>query len=85
MFLNADQTLSDQPALDQITFSMWADFMATQGWSREQAYEHFAAWSVEDKYFATYDELRSLAAAGFSHPACFWKKVAATVYGGLKQ
>ena len=85
VFLNADQTLSDQPELDAITFSMWADFMTTQGWSRDQAYEHFSAWSVEDKYFSLYDELTSLAGAGFSRPACFWKNVAATVYGGRKQ
>jgi tRNA (cmo5U34)-methyltransferase len=85
VFLNADLTLSDQPELDEVTFSMWADFMTTQGWSRDQAYEHFSAWSVEDKYFALYDELTSLAGAGFSRPACFWKNVVATVYGGLKQ
>jgi tRNA (cmo5U34)-methyltransferase len=84
LFLNADLTLSTEPELNRMTYQTWSDFLCTQGWAHDEAQKHFLNWSNEDQYFPLFEELNSLAAVGFREPECFWKKMPATVYGGIK-
>jgi tRNA (cmo5U34)-methyltransferase len=84
VFLMGDATVHAAGAEHDHAFRRWAAGMAEAGIPHEQAAELFAQWSREDFYQPLVAELPALAAAGFTHPDCFWKRGAMTVYGGFK-
>jgi tRNA (cmo5U34)-methyltransferase len=84
VFLMGDATVHPAGAEHDHAFRRWEAGMAEAGIPHEQAVELFAQWSREDHYQPLVAELATLAAAGFAHPDCFWKRGAMTVYGGFK-
>ncbi|MGE0441408.1 MAG: trans-aconitate 2-methyltransferase [Gemmatimonadales bacterium] len=64
VFVNADITIpAAGPDHDRL-YRFWADHLVAAGIGEGRAWEHFAEWSGEDRYFPAEDELRWLAAAG---------------------
>ncbi len=84
IFVNGDATMSLDENSERATYNLWADFMIENGLSRNEAQQHFANWSGEDRYFSIGEEFIALKAAGFAQPECFWKYGPMTVYGGIK-
>lgn len=67
VFLNADAVSGP---LWRALRQEWAEFMAGQGFTLEQAYQNLDNLAVEDRYFSVHEELCALAQAGFEHPEC---------------
>lgn len=83
-FLNLDAAVSAGARLAALTFDRWAERMAEQGIERADARSHFAAWSVEDRYFPLDEELAALRRAGFAEVECFWRRGASAICCGLR-
>ena len=84
VFLMGDATVHESgPEHDRI-YAQWAAGMAEVGIAHEAATALFTQWAREDRYYPLAVELDALAAAGFTHPECFWKRGAMTVYGGFR-
>jgi tRNA (cmo5U34)-methyltransferase len=79
IFLNNDAVAG--PLWPQLR-DEWAAFMATQGHTVQEAYDHLATWSHEDTYFSVREELAAMHAAGFAEPECFWRRGAISILGG---
>ncbi len=52
----------------------WAQFMAGQGFSLEQAYRNLSDWAAEDTYFSVREEMSAMEQGGLEHPECFWRR-----------
>ena len=72
VFVNADVTVSADPAERERSYTLWADHMAAQGIDERRAYQHFDEWAEEDTYFPMEDELAALRRAGF-RADCVWQ------------
>jgi len=83
-FLSLDATVSRDPRLAALTLAGWTEAMVRAGLGLDEAKGHLAAWAAEDFYQPLADELAMLAAAGFPHPECFWRRGPVTVLGGRK-
>ncbi len=59
----------------------WAKFMASRGFSLEQAYQNLENWATEDVYFSVREELGAMAEGGFEHPECLWRRGPIAVLG----
>ena len=78
VFLNTDAVSGPfWPALRD----EWAEFMAKQGFSLDQAYQNLNDWAAEDTYFSVGEELGAMEQAGFEHPECFWRRGPIAVLG----
>jgi SAM-dependent methyltransferase len=62
----------------------WTAFMGRHGITEAEAHKHFSDWAKEDTYQQIFDELTTLAQAGFPRPEVFWKEGPMAVYGGIK-
>ena len=83
VFVNADATMSADPAVRDATYEAWAEHMATSGIDREEAFAHFAQWAEEDTYFPLEVELEAMRAVGFQ-AECVWKNGPIKVVVGRK-
>ena len=84
LFLVLDASVSAHPTLSGAAMDRWAQWMGDHGIDDAAARRHFADWSKEERYQSLADELQSLAAAGFAHPECFFRRGPIAVYGGLR-
>lgn len=84
IFANADCVMSETPAVQDVAYAAWAQFMEGQGLSSAETQQQFAEWAKEDYYPPLATELRLLAAAGFREPDCFWRTAPFTVFGGVR-
>jgi tRNA (cmo5U34)-methyltransferase len=84
VFVNADITIPDDPALGRASYREWAAHLVRSGIGPERAWEHFAEWSSEDRYFSLDDELGAIEIAGLL-PSCPWRRDPATVTVGVKR
>lgn len=62
----------------------WAEFMAQQGFSLDQAYQNLTDWAAEDTYFSVSEELCAMEQAGFERPECFWRRGPIAVLGACQ-
>ncbi len=78
VFLNADAVSGPfWPSLRE----EWAAFMASEGFTLEQAYQNLDDWSEEDTYFSVHAELGAMVEGGFAHPECFWRRGPVAILG----
>lgn len=75
---NADVTVPADPTGHQTTYRQWADHLIASGIAEERAWEHFAEWAGEDRYFSLEEELTALRSVGF-RAECRWRLGPATV------
>jgi len=83
VLVNADVTM---PATDpgrSAAFEAWASHLVANGITREEAFEHFDAWSGEDTYFPLEEELTALEVVGF-RAECIWRTGVSAVVVGRK-
>jgi len=72
VLVNADATItSDAPAQAAI-WRGWADHMVANGIEERRAWQHFAEWAGEDRYFPLDQELPALRQAGLE-PVVAWQ------------
>ena len=72
VFVNADVTISADPAERDRAYRLWANHMTGCGIEEEQAWQHFDEWAEEDTYFPMEDELAAMREAGF-RADCIWR------------
>ena len=84
VFVNADVTMSADPAARKQCYRIWAAHLVSRGIEERRAYEHFDEWSAEDTYFPLEEELASLREAGF-HAECVWRERPNTLLAGRKK
>ena len=51
----------------------WAEHLIVHGHTEAEAFEHFARWATEDRYFGIDEELQILREAGFSELDVRWR------------
>lgn len=78
VLVNADVTVPADPVGHRAAYRAWADHLVASGIPEERAWQHFAEWAGEDRYFPLADELAALEAAGFQ-ASCPWRLEPATV------
>lgn len=83
VFVNADVTVSADPAERDRAYRHWADHMAECGIEERQAWRHFDEWAEEDTYFPLEDELAAMRGAGF-HADCIWRRCPNSLLVGRK-
>ena len=59
----------------------WAAFMATKGFTLDQAHQNLDDWAAEDTYFSVHEELRAMERGGFENAECFWRRGPIAVLG----
>ena len=84
VFVNADVTMSADPATQEQCYRIWAAHLVSCGIEEWRAYEHFDEWAVEDTYFPIEDELAALRKVGF-HAECAWRDQPNTRFVGRKK
>jgi SAM-dependent methyltransferase len=62
---NADVTIPTDPAGRRMIYRQWADHLVAGGIAEERAWQHFAEWASEDRYFSLEEELAALRSVGF--------------------
>ena len=72
VFVNADVTISTDPAERDRAYYLWANHMTGCGIGENQAWQHFDEWAEEDTYFPMEDELAAMREAGF-RADCIWR------------
>ena len=72
VFVNADVTISADPAERARAYRLWANHMTGCGIGENQAWQHFDEWAEEDTYFPMEDELAAMREAGF-RADCIWR------------
>ncbi|MBM4187152.1 MAG: class I SAM-dependent methyltransferase [Gemmatimonadetes bacterium] len=83
VFANADVTIPADPDGHRASYRVWADHLVSCGIPEQRAWEHFAEWAAEDRYFSLEEELAALRLAGL--PAeCAWRSGPATVIVAAK-
>lgn len=75
---NADVTIPGDPAGRRLIYRQWADHLVASGIPEERAWQHFAEWAGEDRYFSLEEELTALRSVGF-RADCPWRLGPATV------
>ena len=84
VFVNADVTMSAEPAARKQCYRIWAAHLVSRGIEERRAYEHFDEWAAEDTYFPLDEELAALREAGF-HAECAWRDRPNTLLAGRKK
>jgi tRNA (cmo5U34)-methyltransferase len=84
IFLNGDCVMDLTEPAHSIMERYWLDFMGKHGISESDGRKNFNEWGKEDSYYQIFDELSTLADAGFRRPEVYWKEGPIAVYGGLK-
>jgi tRNA (cmo5U34)-methyltransferase len=74
----ADVTMPAAAEESRKTYRAWADHLVASGIPEPRAWEHFAEWSGEDRYFPLEEELAALRSVGF-RAHCPWRLGPATV------
>jgi tRNA (cmo5U34)-methyltransferase len=59
----------------------WAAFMASKGFTLQQAYQNLDDWAAEDTYFSVREELGAMVLAGFEQAECFWRRGTTAILG----
>lgn len=80
----ADITIPAEAPRHAATYRRWADHMVASGIDERAAWNHFAEWAGEDRYFAIEQEIAALEAAGLE-PAVRWSEGPATVLTGTRR
>ena len=83
VFVNADVTISAEPAVRDRSYGLWAKHMAACGIEERRAWRHFDEWAEEDTYFPLEDELAAMRLAGF-RADCVWRRCPNSVTVGRK-
>lgn len=83
VLVNADVTMPARGPNRDASYEAWADHLVSEGMERQEAFDHFAAWSSEDTYFPLEAELDALGAAGFE-ASCPWRRSVSTVVVGRR-
>ena len=79
VFVNADATVPTAPALAEPIRRRWAAHLVEHGDTQAQAFERFAQWATEDRYFGIDEELEMLRQAGFVEIDVRWRVGPSTV------
>lgn len=72
ILVNADATVTAEAPAQAAIWRGWADHMVANGIEERRAWEHFAEWAGEDRYFPLETELPALRAAGLE-PVVAWQ------------
>ena len=83
VFVNADVTVSADPAERDRAYRRWAGHMMACGIEERQAWRHFDEWAEEDTYFPLEDELAAMRDAGF-RADCVWRSCPNSLVVGRK-
>ncbi len=83
VLVNADVTMSADPAGQAESYRIWAAHLVSCGIDEERAFAHFAEWADEDTYFPLEDELAGMRGAGFD-ARCVWRDAPNTVVVGRR-
>ncbi|MEZ4588467.1 MAG: class I SAM-dependent methyltransferase [Gemmatimonadales bacterium] len=83
IFANADATIPAGEAPSKATYQQWADHMVASGIEEGRAWQHFAEWAGEDRYFSLEEELDAMTDAGLT-ASCAWRLGPSTVTVGVK-
>ncbi len=83
VLVNADVTIPADPTGHRATYRQWADHLVSSGIAEERAWEHFAEWAGEDRYFSLEEELTALRSVGF-RAECPWRLGPATMTVAIK-
>jgi tRNA (cmo5U34)-methyltransferase len=73
VLVNADAAVSAAAPLAEPVRRRWAAHLVAHGDSEARAYERFAEWATEDRYFGVEEELDMLRAAGFTAVDVRWR------------
>jgi tRNA (cmo5U34)-methyltransferase len=73
VLVNADAAVPAVPALAEPLRRRWAAHLVAHGDTEAQAYERFAQWATEDRYFGLDEELAMLREAGFEQVDVRWR------------
>ncbi len=83
VFVNADVTVSADPAAREACYRTWATHLVRCGIEERRAYEHFDEWAAEDTYFPLEEELAAMRDAGF-RAECAWQEIPNTLLVGRR-
>lgn len=78
VFVNADATIPTDSSASRATYRAWADHLVASGIEEADAWRHFDAWALEDRYFAVEEEFAFLRQAGLE-PRVDWQVGPSTV------
>jgi ubiquinone/menaquinone biosynthesis C-methylase UbiE len=84
VLVNADVTVPEPGPQRDDAYGAWADHLVSSGMDRQEAFDHFSAWSTEDTYFPLEAELDALRSAGFE-ASCPWRQGVSTVVVGRRR
>lgn len=73
VFVNADAAVPSEPGLKIPLMQRWAAHLVAHGDTEQQAFDRFAQWAKEDRYFSIDDELEMLDGAGFAAVDVRWR------------
>jgi tRNA (cmo5U34)-methyltransferase len=73
VLVNADAMVPTAAELSEPLMKRWAAHLVAHGDTEAQAFERFAQWAHEDKYFGVEQELAWLKAAGFEQVDVRWR------------
>ena len=74
LLVNADAAMPAASALADPLRCRWASHLVEHGDTEARAYERFAEWSAEDRYFGIDEELDMLREAGFAEVDVRWRQ-----------
>ena len=83
VLVNADVTMPAGEPRRTEHYSTWAVHLVSCGIEENRAYEHFAEWAAEDRYFPLQVELKAMREAGFE-ARCAWSDTPNTLLVGRK-
>jgi tRNA (cmo5U34)-methyltransferase len=73
VLVSGDAMMPSVPALAEPVRRRWAAHLVAHGDSEEQAFDRFAQWSTEDRYFSIDQEIEMLREAGFEEVDVRWR------------
>ncbi len=84
VLINADASMPEATSLSSPLRRRWAEHLVAHGDTEAQAFERFAQWAVEDRYFGIDEEIEMMREAGFSEIDVRWRFGPTTVILGRK-
>ncbi len=84
MLVTADSMQPKDASLTRAIQRRWAEHLRQGGDSESQAFQRFAEWAVEDRYFSIEEELHFLANAGFQATDVRWRRGTLAVLVAMK-
>jgi SAM-dependent methyltransferase len=85
ILVNADAMIPEPAALAEPLRRRWAGHLVANGDTEAQAFERFAQWALEDRYFSIDEEVAMMRAAGFTEIDVRWRLGPSTVVIGRKR